>query len=210
MPLTAITVSYRYCLVVAIGFVASAVTYSKLPGPYQFPIAMTLPTTAALLYALLRIVWARDPVRDGDDTFEPTYDAIVFAVGVFIIAVHLLVVAALTGALPQARASLTRGTSVILGLLIARIGNLLPRTRPNLAFGIRTPRTLADRHLWMQMHRMAGYVAVALGAVFVVSGAFLPKPSMESVLGTAVLIAPAVLVLSYVKYAWASSASRAA
>jgi hypothetical protein len=209
MPLPAMTVSYRYCIVVAIGFVASAVAYPILPRPYQFLLAMTLPTTAALLYALLRVVWARDAVRDGDDTFEPTYDAIVFAVGVFIIAIHLMVLAALTGALPQARASLTRGTIVILGLLIARIGNLLPRTRPNLAFGIRTPRTLADRHLWMQMHRMAGYVAVGLGAVFVISGAFLPKPSMESVLGTATLIAPAVLVLSYVKYAWASASSAA-
>ena len=210
MALTTVIPSYRYFIVVATGFIASALAYSSLPRPYQVWVALTLPITAALIHVLLRIVWSRDPVRDGDDTFAPTYDAIIFAVGVFIIAIHLMVIAALVGALPAAPTSLTRGTIVIFGLLIVRIGNLLPRTRPNLAFGIRTTRTLADRRFWMQMHRMAGYVAVGFGVVLVVSGAFLSRPRMDTVLGTAVLVAAAVLAVSYARYAGASSASSAA
>jgi uncharacterized membrane protein len=92
---------------------------------------------------------------------------------------------------------------VILGLLLIRIGDLLPRTRPNLVFGIRTPRTLVDRQLWMQIHRVAGYVAVGLGAVLVVSGAFLSQPRMGNVLITAAFIAAGVLVVSYTRYAHA-------
>ena len=201
MALTVMTVPYRYSILVATGFVASAVAYRSLPGPYQLSIALTLPATAALIYALLRVVWARDPIRDGDDTFEPTYDAILFAVGAFIIAVHLMVVAALTGAVPAHKAWYLRGTLVLLGVVVVRIGNLLPRTRPNLAFGIRTSRTLANRGLWMQTHRMAGYVAVGLGAVLVVSAAFLSQPRLGNVLGIAALVAVTVLVVSYRRYA---------
>ena len=93
-----------------------------------------------------------------------------------------------------------RATIVLVGLLMARVGNLLPRTRPNLAFGIRTPRTLANRGLWMQTHRTAGYVAVALGTLFVVSGAFFSKHAIESVMGPAVLGAAALLVVSHFRY----------
>jgi uncharacterized membrane protein len=193
------TASYRYSIVVGTGFVASAVAYPNLPGPYQLSIALTLPTTAALIYGLLRVVWARDSVRDGDDTFVPTYDAILFAVGAFIIAVHLMVVAALTGVVPAQRAWFLRATIVLLGVVVVRVGNLLPRTRPNLAFGIRTSRTLANRGLWMQTHRMAGYVAVALGTTFVVSGAFLSRPMIELVIGFAVPCALTLLVVSCLK-----------
>jgi uncharacterized membrane protein len=36
--------------------------------------------------------------------------------------------------------------------------------------GIRTARTLEDRELWLQMHRVAGYVAVLFGVVVMIAG----------------------------------------
>jgi immunity protein, SdpI family len=192
--------SRRFLIAVAAGYIASIAAYPRLPA-YRLFIAFLLPTTAALIYTLVRRVWERDLVRDRDETFEPSYEAIVFAVVLFIMAIHLMVLAALTSALPAQRVVwLIRATIVLVGLLIARVGNLLPRTRPNLALGIRTPRTLANRGLWMQTHRTAGYVAVALGSVFVVSGAFLSKHSIESVVGPAVLGAAALLVISHYRY----------
>ena len=163
-------------------------------------IAFLLPTTAALIYTLVRRVWERDLIRDRDEAFEPSYEAIVFAVVLFVVAIHLLVLGALTGALPAHRIWFVRAMIVLFGLFVARIGNLLPRTRPNLALGIRTPRTLASRRLWMQTHRTAGYVAVALGAVFVLSGAFLSKQAIESVMGPAVLSAAVLLLVSHYRY----------
>src|SRR5688572_2801857 len=97
MALIGTSARYRYSILVAVGYLAGFAAYPTLPGPYRLSIALLLPTTAALIYALLRVVWARDPVRDGDDTFEPTYDAIVFAVGLFIITIHLMVIATLAG-----------------------------------------------------------------------------------------------------------------
>jgi uncharacterized membrane protein len=200
MPEGATFASRRFRIVVAAAYVTSIAAYSKLPGFLRPLVAFLLPTTAALIYTLVRRVWDRDLIRDRDDAFEPSYEAIVFAVVLFIIGIHFLVLAALTGALPAQRVWLVRATIVLVGLLVGRIGNLLPRTRPNLALGIRTPRTLTNRRLWMQTHRIAGYVAVALGTMFVVSGAFLSKQAIESVMGPAVLGAAALLVVSHFKY----------
>jgi hypothetical protein len=197
----------RFLIVVGAAYLASIATYPSLPGPAPGVarplIAFLLPTTAAAIYILARRVWLRDPVRDGDEAFEPTYDAIFFSVVLFIVVLHLLVIGMLTGVLPAHRTGLLRGTMVLFGLLMLRIGNLLPRTRPNLAFGIRTPRTLTNREFWMRLHRVAGYVTVVLGSVVVLSGAFLSHQRMDNVLGPATLAAAAVLVISYKKYSHA-------
>lgn len=194
---------------VAAGYAASIAAYSKLPhysghDDYHSPrflIAFLLPTTAALIYVLVRRVWARDPIRDGDEAFEPTYDAILFPVVLFVMAIHLLLLGTLTGVLPMRGTMwVPRLTIVLFGMMVVRIGNLLPRTRPNLALGIRTPRTLADRRVWMQTHRMAGYVAVSLGGLLIVSGAFLSKQAIELVMGTAVPSAAMLLVVSHYRY----------
>ena len=194
----------RFLIVVAVAYAAGIAAYPMLPshspGVARPLIAFLLPTTAAAIYVIVRRVWDRDLIRDRDEAFAPSYEAIVFAVLLFIVAIHFLVLGALTGPLAEQRIWLIRATLVLFGLLLARIGNLLPRTRPNLALGIRTPRTLANRRLWMQTHRVAGYVGVCLGALFVISGAFLSKQTIESVLGPAVLGAAILLVVAHFVY----------
>ena len=86
---------------------------------------------------------------------------------------------------------------VLLGTLFIAVGNILPRTRPNLAIGIRTAATLRDRGVWIQTHRVAGYVAVALGLVITVAGLFLTKAAIGLVIGTSGLAAVAVVVMGY-------------
>ena len=104
--------SHRFLIIVAAGYLASIVAYPYLPGPAPGVarplIAFLLPTTAALIYGLLRRVWDRDLVRDRDETFAPSYEAIVFAVVLFVIAIHLMVLAVLTGALAAQRVWLVR------------------------------------------------------------------------------------------------------
>jgi immunity protein, SdpI family len=201
---------WRYRVVIGIGYVASLAGYSRLPtthyelGAYSFVamplIAGLLPTSAAVMAASVRAIWRGDPIRDPDGEFEPTYDAILFAVVAFVISIHLLVVGTLTGTLPPGT-WLARGTIVLFGLVVVRIGNLLPRTRPNLALGIRTPRTLADRRVWMQTHRTAGYLSVMLGTVIVIAGASLSKDAMPPVIGPATLAAAGLLIVFHYKHA---------
>ena len=84
----------------------------------------------------------------------------------------------------------------------ARIARLARRAIRRLR--IRTPGTLASRCLWIQTHRAAGYVTVGLGLVFALSGAFLSQPAFERVMGSAMLAAVALLVVSYCAYAFRS------
>jgi uncharacterized membrane protein len=130
---------------------------------------------------------------------EATYDGIIFRVILFVIVLHLLLLTDLVGA-AWVRAWAGRGVLILLGLLLISVGNLLPRTRPNLVIGIRTSRTIADRRLWMHTHRVSGYLSVGLGATVATSGMFLGGPSLPHVVGTAAIAAAAVLFVSYRRY----------
>jgi hypothetical protein len=88
-----------------------------------------------------------------------------------------------------------RAVVVLFGLFLIAIGDALPRTRPNYFVGIRTVRTLEDRELWMRLHRVAGYLAVAAGAAIAIAGALFEKDvvgwvvSISALGGTATLVA---------------------
>jgi uncharacterized membrane protein len=90
---------------------------------------------------------------------------------------------------------------VMLGLTFMAIGNLLPRTRPNIAFGVRTARTLSNTQLWQQVHRASGYTTVALGAVILIGGLVVTNSTAAGFVMLAALIAAIVLFVSYRKYA---------
>jgi uncharacterized membrane protein len=80
------------------------------------------------------------------------------------------------------------------------VGNLLPRTRPNLALGIRTARTLSDRRLWMLTHRVGGYVVVAVGIATTFSGLFLARTNMPVLPGLVGLGGALLTMLCYRRF----------
>ena len=166
-----------------------------IPPGRHLGLGLFFPTAAAVTYALLRGIWARDPIRGRDVRSEATQAAIVGWIILFHLAIQLAVLIGLSGASGGAR--LARGVIVCLGLALIAVGNLLPRTRPNLAVGIRTTRTLTDRQAWMRTHRAAGYVLVAMGAVIALSGMWLSKLTMPNVIGATALGGAAALILSY-------------
>jgi uncharacterized protein YhhL (DUF1145 family) len=103
---------------------------------------------------------AIDRVRTGNGAFESTYHAIVLRTTLFVVALHTLVMLDLTRALADVglQPSAGRVVVVLFGILLLAVGNLLPRTRPNVAVGVRTARTLANVQLWQRVHRAGGYV----------------------------------------------------
>jgi uncharacterized membrane protein len=155
-------------------------------------VAFVLPFAAWLTYYVLRQIWKHD---DND-----TYRSIALVVVLFIDALHLLLLVGLSGT-PATRPGLARVTVTLFGLLLIVCGNLLPRTRPNLAFGIRTRRTLANRELWMHVHRVAGYVAVGFGLIVILAGAFLTRPAIPVLINAAGFAGVVTLVFTYRRYA---------
>ena len=126
-----------------------------------------------------------------------TYDAIMFRFVLFVMGVHATMLTGLLGVL-WGQAWAARIIPVLLGSVLIGVGNLLPRTRPNLAFGIRTSWTLTDRALWIRTHRIAGYIAVVLGSMIVVAAITAPEPigsQMSLLVGPAGLLSIPALVL---------------
>jgi immunity protein, SdpI family len=193
----------------AVGYAAGLFAWRYLPGQFlaqrvsaRLLVAFTLPTTALAIYVLFHSLWTHDRVRSSNGAFEATYFAIVLWALVFVVALHSLVMAVLTTAIePMGRVSASRVVVVLLGALLIAIGNLLPRTRPNVALGVRTRRTLASAPLWQRVHRVGGYATVALGAVMACTGLVIGKQAMGAVISAAALAAAVAVAVSYHRYA---------
>lgn len=204
------SIDARAMAAIAAGYLAGLAAYPRLPGPFleQQPsarllVAFTLPTTALVIYGLFRSLWHHDPVRSGNGAFESTYQAIVLRVLLFVVALHALVMIELTQVAAAIGFHLSSGRFVVvmLGVVLVAIGNLLPRTRPNVAVGLRTARTLTNAQLWQQVHRSGGYVTVALGIVIAVTGLVLAHEAVGAVVGVAALLAVTTVFVSYRRYA---------
>lgn len=160
-------------------------------------LAFLLPTAAAVSDGLLRSLCVEHPVDEPDSTHVlAIYDAIMLRFIIFIVGVHAVVLLALAGVL-AGRGWAAHVVPLMLGLTMIGIGNLLPRTRPNLAIGIRTRRSLSDRALWARIHRWAGYLLVTSGMVIVLASLAAPAPissSMVLVMGPVMLVGALLLV----------------
>src|SRR5436309_12433916 len=119
-----------HVVTIALSYTASVALYSWLPRihvtrnpmPLGRPlVAFLLPTAALLTYVLLSSLWRRDPIRRRDVSVEKTYDAIVFRIVLFIIAIHASVVCGLmsvAGVIPPVSFALARVVPALLGLAL--------------------------------------------------------------------------------------------
>ncbi len=106
-----------------------------------------------------------DPRRSNYAKFESTYWFMINLVLTFMLAVHFVVLAVTLGAdIP-----IERVIPFGVGALFAIIGNVMPRTRSNWSFGIRTPWTLSSDRVWERTHRVGGYLMFAGGLIVMVA-----------------------------------------
>jgi uncharacterized membrane protein len=193
-------------IVIALSFFVGVAAYSSIPGNWvdqtrwaRAQIAFSLPATTLVIYLIFRSLWRHDRIRTGNGAFEATYNAIVFRAMVFVFAMNALLMLALTDVM-DVFGSHTWGKRVVvvmLGLAIMAVGNLLPRTRPNIAFGVRTKRTLTDPRLWQRIHRTGGYLAVALGAIILVAGIVVTN---NTAAGLVLLLAGVFATIGFISY----------
>ena len=203
-------------VLIALAYLVGIASYPYIPGAMidhmrgaRAQIAFSLPTTILVIYVLFRSLWRHDRVRTGNGAFEATYQAIVFRVMLFVFAMNALLMIALTDVM-DIIGSHTWGKRVVvvmLGLTFVAVGNLLPRTRPNIAFGLRTARTLANAQLWQQVHRVGGYATVAFGALVAIAGFMAPlRDVVAGLLSLAAVAAVIAVLVTYRRYANASRA----
>lgn len=160
-------------------------------------IAFTLPVAAMATYLILRRFWSEiDADPDRHREVEAVHRAIATRVVLFVMALQVLLMLDL-GGVGWIRSWAPRLAVVLFGGVFIAIGNLLPRTRPNLALGIRTSRTLSDRDFWIRLHRTCGNLSVTLGIIIVVAGLSFSGPAIGPVVGAAAITSVAALFVTY-------------
>jgi uncharacterized membrane protein len=141
------------------------------------------PAFLLLLWGLLRLAPRIDPREENYRRFGEAYETIVASALLLVLATHGIVLAIALGH----RVPVGRFVPALVGALFIVIGNVMPRTRSNWWFGVRTPWTLTSDRVWTRTHRLAGYSMTAAGIVMIVTALALP-----SALGAPVMIAAAV------------------
>jgi uncharacterized membrane protein len=196
-------------VVLAMGYLVGLVAYPMLPGPFlderpsaRIMVAFTLPTAALVIYTLFRSLWMHDRVRSGNGAFESAYYAIVLRTLLFVLALHTVVMIGLTGVMNTVGVHVPVGRLVVLlfGVMLVAIGNLLPRTRPNVAVGVRTNRTLTSTQLWQQVHRAGGYATVGLGLAIAATSLVSPRETAGVLISASALLAVLAVFASYRRY----------
>lgn len=209
---------YYPLLLAALGALASAAVYSRLPGSIAVhwdldgnpngwmprPVgAFFAPVFLLVMGQLMRLLPRTDPRAAERASLPGAYETIIAAALLLILACHGIVLAVALGY----RVPIARVVPALVGALFVAMGRAMPRLQPNWWYGIRTPWTLSDDRVWARTHRLAGFSMTAAGVVTIAAALLLPAS-----LGLPVLIAAIVaavigpVVYSYL--AWRRLPSR--
>lgn len=76
---------------------------------------------------------------------------------------------------------------ILVGVMFIVIGNYMPKAKQNYTIGIKLPWTLDDTENWNKTHRLAGFLWVIGGIVFLI-GAFLPGGAVLTLITALVMV----------------------
>lgn len=90
---------------------------------------------------------------------------------------------------------------IIIGLMLAVLGNILPKVPRNFFVGIRTPWAISDEENWHKTHRVGGKVFLLGGFLMILSGVVpLPGAVMASLAWLIMAVVLFPLAYSFVLY----------
>jgi uncharacterized membrane protein len=97
---------------------------------------------------------------------------------------------------------------VLVGVLMLGIGAVLGKIRPNWFVGIRTPWTMSSKQAWVKTHRLGGFMFIALGLLFIVTG--LVDVRWSSYLTIGGILTVVVILTAYSYWVWRSDPEKLA
>ena len=162
-----------------------------------FPGLFILPMVMAALAVLLRVLPRIDPRKQNYQAFGSTYIAIQIGIMLFLVAMHVITVAAALG-MPV---NMSLVVMPLVGMLFVGLGNLMGKIRPNWFVGFRTPWALASSDVWTRTHRFGGRLMVGLGLVMIAGGLLLP-PAVAVTLLLAGCLAMVIATFGYSYVVW--------
>ena len=160
----------------------------------RFEGLLLLPLIALGIYLLMRFLPNLDPGRANYARFGGVYAAI--RIGI------LALMAAIQGvtlfSVLERPVDMSMVAPVLVGSLFLLIGGLMGKIRPNWFVGIRTPWTLSSKTAWVRTHRLGGWLFLAQGLLFILSGALGFAAFHYLVIGSMVAVIVTLFAYSYV------------
>ena len=166
---------------IAAMFVASAIVYPTAPDTIpvhwglngepngwggKFEGLFLLPLMTAGIYLLLLFLPNIDPKRANYDKFGNVYRVIRTLIVVFMASLHGVIIASIKGA----GIDIGMAILVLVGLMLAVLGNYLGKLKQTWFVGIRTPWTMSSELSWTKTHRLGGKIFVAFGLLLALAG----------------------------------------
>lgn len=126
-----------------------------------------LPLMTAGIYLMLLYLPRLDPKRVNYEKFGGVYRIIRTLLVVFMFGLHGVIIASTVHGVP-----IDVGTAVMVmvGLMLAVLGNYFGKLKPTWFVGIRTPWTLTSELSWVKTHRLGGRVFVVFGLLMALAG----------------------------------------
>jgi uncharacterized membrane protein len=154
---------------------------------------LLLPLIAAGVYLLMRFLPNVDPGRANYARFGGAYAAI--RIGV------LALMAAIQGVtllwVLKRPVDMTLVVPLLVGALFVVVGAVLGKIRPNWFVGVRTPWTLTSKVAWVRTHRLGGWLFLAQGVLFILSGLMGWSAFHVLVIGSMFAVIAVLFVYSY-------------
>jgi uncharacterized membrane protein len=163
---------------------------------------LLLPALALGIYLLMRYLPRIDPGRANYARFSGAYTAIRAGVVFLMAGIYGMVIAWVL----KVPVDVSRAGPVAVGALFVLFGSVLGQVKPNWFVGIRTPWTLSSTESWARTHRLGGWLFIALGVLFAITGAFRLGSFGYVVIGAAIAAVAVLVVYSY--FVWRSDPAR--
>jgi len=170
-------IQYSASVGLCLAFAATIIAYPALPAELPPLAAFSLPITATVIWWLLAHLSGHSAPMAGRSASAGAMTALFLSAFQVTMLIGFVV----------ARLWLGRFLGLMVGVFLIVTGNDLPRVRPNLVWGIRTPQTLGSDEVWKRVHRLGGYIRVVMGVVVCVA-------SLSGMRGFAELIPTAVFL----------------
>lgn len=156
-------------------------------------VALAMPAVMAIMLGLLFVAIPRlEPLQPQLEASAPVLRA------VWIGSLLLMVYVQMTIAAPAL--GWTLGPDLLLvgmGVLLVMVGDALPKSRPGLLVGIRTPWTLNNTDNWIATHRLGGKLMMVAGGLIVLATIAPLRSGVRMIIITALVTCAALVPVIY-------------
>jgi uncharacterized membrane protein len=129
----------------------------------KFEGLLLVPFIAVAMYLLTIFLPWFDPGRGNYRNFPKAYNAIRISILIFLAAIYSIILLTAFGR----SVNVTMVVMFLVGVLFVVIGNYMSKIRPNWFVGVRTPWTLSSKLSWDKTHRLAGWLFIFMGLLFI-------------------------------------------